>query len=135
MATYSRSALQALLGNNVVEAKFIRRHTKEGWSDVRGAFCTTNYQILNSDLGINTLNFKKPKGVGMGYDYKSYNLVVAWDIFRQEYRVFGVENSVIINYYDVSSDEKRLAFWQFFRDYIMKLSNEEKLIYMGYLGM
>lgn len=134
MASYSRAQLQALLGANVVEAKFIRRHEKYGWSEVRGAFVTTNWELLNSDLGLNTLNFKRPKGIGMGYDPRDYNLVVSWDLFRQEYRCFGVENSNIVNFYDVSSDEKRIEFWQFFRDYIMKLSNDEKLIYMGYVG-
>jgi hypothetical protein len=34
----------------------------------------------------------------------------------------------------VSSPEKRQEFWQFFRDYIMLLSNDEKLTFMGYIG-
>ncbi len=134
MSSYSRPQLQALLGANVVEAKFVRRHDKPGWSEVRGAFVTTNAPLLNSDLGLNTLNFKRPKGIGMGYDPRQYNLVVAWDLFRQEYRCFAVESSNILNFYDVPTDEKRMEFWQFFRDYIMKLSNDEKLIYMGYIG-
>lgn len=134
MASYSRSQLQALLGSNVVEAKFVRRHPKLGWSNIRGAFVTTNYELLNDDLGFNVLHFKPPKGVGMGYDPRNYNLVVSWDIFRQEYRCFAVEYSNINNFYDVSTPEKRQDFWVFFRDYIMALSNDEKLLYMGYTG-
>ncbi len=129
---YGMSAFQQLLQKNVVEARFIRRHNKPGWSGVRGAFITTNWELLNGDLGLKTLNFKRPNGVGMGYDHRQYNLVVGWDLFRQEYRVFGVENSNIRKFYDVSDDENRAKFWLFFRSYIMNLSNREKLVYMGY---
>lgn len=134
MAAYSRAAFQALLGANVIEARFTRRHDKPGWSGVRGAYVTTNWELLNGDLGLKTLNFKKPNGRGMGYDPKQYNLVVGWDLFRQEFRCFGVENSEIRNFYSVENDVDRAEFWQFFRDYIMQLSPNEKLIYMGYVG-
>ena len=80
------TSLQALLGANVLELDFVRRHPKLGWSDVRGLFGTTNYDVLNGPFGRQVLNFIPPKGVGMGYDYKSYNLCVVWDIFRRDYR-------------------------------------------------
>lgn len=131
---YNMQTLQLLLRSNVVQANFIRRHEKLGWSVSRGAFITTNFELLNGDLGYKTLNFKPPNGRGMGYDHRKYNLVVGWDIFRQEYRVFGVENSRISKYFDVTSEESRAAFWVYFRDYIMTLSPQQKLIYMGYMG-
>ena len=136
MATfqYGMQAFQTLLQKNVVEARFQRRHRKDGWSDTRGAFITTNWELLNGDLGIRTLNFRPPKGVGMRYDHTKYNLIVGWDLFRQDYRVFGVEFSTIRNFYDVSDDQGRAEFWVYFREYIMQLSPREKLIYMGHVG-
>ena len=127
-------AFQQLLQKNVVQAKFIRRNFKPEWSGRRGAFITTNFQLLNGDLGYKTLNFKPPKGVGMSYDHTQYNLVVGWDIFRQEYRCFAVENSNIEKFFNVSDETERMKFWVYFRDYIMQLSPQEKLAYMGYLG-
>lgn len=136
MATfeYNMQAFQTLLQKNVVEVIFNRRHHKPGWSGSRGAFITTNWELLNSDIGDKTLNFKPPKGVGMSYDHRKYNLVVGWDLFRQDWRVFGVENSNIRNFYDVSDDQGRAEFWLYLREYIMKLSSNEKLVYMGYIG-
>lgn len=131
---YTMDAFQRLLQKNVVEARFIRRHEKPQWSTVRGAFLTTNWELLNDELGFRTLNFRPPNGRGMGYNHRDYNLIVGWDLFRQEYRVFGVENSVILNFYDVSDDEGRTKFWLFFRERIMQLTNREKLIYMGFIG-
>lgn len=127
-------SMQLLLQKSVIEARFTRRHPKLTWSNVRGAFLTTNWELLNSKSGRNTLNFNPPNGRGMGYDHRKYNLVVGWDIFRQEYRVFGVENSVILKIHDVSNDANRALFWLYFQDRIMQLTSKEKLIYMGYVG-
>lgn len=131
---YSMDSLQRMLQKNVVEARFIRRHEKTGWASVRGAFITTNWELLNDELGYRTLGFSPPNGRGMGYNHRNYNLVVGWDLFRQDYRVFGVENSNILKFYDVSTPEARVDFWVFFRERIMQLTSREKLIYMGYIG-
>lgn len=127
-------AFQAMLQKNVIEARFIRRHDKPEWSGVRGAIITTNWRLLNDQYGIKALHFKPPNGRGMGYDHRKYNLVVGWDLLRQEYRVFGVENSVIIRMYDVSDDEGYANFWDFMKRRVMQLTTREKLIYMGYIG-
>lgn len=127
-------AFQVLLQKNVIEARFMRRHHKQEWSDIRGAIITTNWKLLNSYYGFTTLHFNPPKGIGMGYDHRKYNLVVGWDILRQEYRVFGVEHSQIIRLYDVSTDEGQAEFWKIMRDRVMQMTNREKLIYMGYIG-
>lgn len=131
---YDMNSLQTLMKSNVVEARFMRRHNKPGWSGVRGAFVTTNFELLNGDLGFSALHFKPPKGAGMGYNHRKYNLVVGWDIFRQEYRVFAAECSIVRNFYDVSSPEERAAYWLMFRERVLQLTSREKLIYMGYTG-
>lgn len=126
------TSLQALLGANVLELDFVRRHPKLGWSDVRGLFGTTNYDVLNGPFGRQVLNFIPPKGVGMGYDYKSYNLCVVWDIFRQEYRVFGAEQVNIHKQWDVTTEEGRKEFEQYFYDYIINMTEDSKLKFMGF---
>jgi hypothetical protein len=130
----NNASIQAILGNNVVELHFTRRHPKMGWSNVRGLFGTTNYVLLNSEFGFQVLNFQPPKGVGMGYPYKEYNLCVVWDIFRQEYRVFGAEQVDISKQWDVTTDEGREEFQQYFYEYIINMSEQDKLDFMGYTG-
>lgn len=131
---WSNSGLQLFLATNVCEITYIRRHDKPSWSMVRGALVTTNYPLLNMLLGKQILNFVPPRGIGMGYDYKSKNLCVAWDIFRQEYRVFGAERAVVKSHMDVTTDEGRKAFWEYFSAYIQNMTNDQKLKFMGYIG-
>lgn len=128
------SQLQTILGRNVVELTFVRRHPKLGWSNVRGLFGTTNPTLLNSEFGFQVLHFRPPLGVGMGYDYKSKGLCVVWDIFRQEYRVFGAEQVNIRKQFDVSTDQGILDFHDYFYEYIINMSEDEKLDFMGYTG-
>jgi hypothetical protein len=128
----NNSSLQAKLGKYVLEITFVRRHPKAGWSDVRGLFGTTNYALLNSDFGLQVLRFSPPKGVGMGYNYKQYNLCVVWDIFRQEYRVFGAEAISVRQIWDVSTEEGTETFKEYFYQYIINMSNDDKLKFMGY---
>jgi hypothetical protein len=126
--------LQALLGSKVLELNFVRRHPKFGWSNVRGLFGTTNPKLLNSEFGQRVLHFIPPKGVGMGYDYKSKGLCVAWDLFRQEYRVFGAEQVVIKQQWDLKTDEQITEFENYMYQYILTMSNEDKIDFMGYIG-
>jgi len=127
--------LQALLGSSVVELDFIRRHPKAGWSDVRGLIGTTNPKLLNSEFGFGVLHFKPPKGGGMGYDYKSKGLCVVWDIFRQEFRVFGAEQVKIHEQqWPLGTDEEIEAFQNYIINDISKMSNDDKIKFMGYTG-
>lgn len=127
--------LQNTIGTHVVELEFTRRHPKLGWSDIRGLFGTTNLALLNSDFGFQVLHFQPPKGVGMGYDYRTKGLCVAWDIFRQEYRVFGAEQISWHRKWSLTNDEEIAEFKQYFYDYIINLSEDNKLKFMGYVGM
>ena len=126
--------LQTILGNNVVELDFVRRHPKLGWSNVRAVLGTTNYPLLNGEFGYKVLHFTPPKGVGMGYDYKSKNLCVIWDMFRQEYRVFGAEQVNIRKQFDLSSEESQQEFMDYFYEFIINMPEDDKLKFMGYMG-
>lgn len=131
----NNNALQNILANNVVELSFVRRHERIGYSDVRALLGTTNYKLLNSpDFGFAVLNFRPPKGVGMGYNYKAKNLCVVWDFFRNEYRVFGAEQVSIKKLFDLNDPEQEQLFYDWFKDFILNMSEEKKLDYMGYEG-
>lgn len=126
--------LQPIIGANVVELDFVRRHPKLGWSDIRGMFGTTNPALLNSEFGFQVIHFKPPNGIGMGYNYKAYNLCVIFDIFRQEYRVFGAEQVNIHKTWPLGTEEEIEEFKSYFYEYIINMSNAQKLKFMGYIG-
>jgi hypothetical protein len=128
-------ALQQLLGTHVVELEFTRRHPKLGWSDIRGLFGTTNPELLNSDFGFQVFHFRPPTGAGMSYDYESKGLCVVWDIFRQDFRVFGSEQISWHRKWPLTTEDEIEEFKQYFYDYIVNLSEDNKLKFMGYIGM
>jgi len=130
----TNSSLQKILADNVVELTFVRRHEKEGWNNIRGLLGTTNYELLNGPFGSSVLHFRPPKGVGMGYNYRAKNLCVVWDFFRQEYRVFGAEQVSIRKVFDLTNQEEKQVFYDWFYDYIINMSEPEKDKYMGYEG-
>lgn len=130
----NNASVQKILADNVVELTFVRRHEKEGWNDIRGLLGTTNYELLNGPFGFQVLGFRPPKGVGMGYDYRSKNLCVVWDFFRREYRVFGAEQVSIRKVFDLSNQEEKQVFYDWFYEYIINMSDQEKFKYMGYQG-
>lgn len=127
-------ALQKILGDNVVELTFVRRHEKRGWNNIRGLLGTTNYELLNGPFGASVLHFRPPSGVGMGYNYKAKNLCVVWDFFRQEYRVFGAEQVHIRKLFDLTNEEEKEKFYEWFYDYIINMTEQQKLDFMGYEG-
>jgi len=131
----NNAALQAILGSKVVELSFVRRHPKLGWSNIRSLLGTTNYELLNGDFGSQVLLFQPPIGVGMGYNYKAKGLCVVWDILRQDYRVFGSEQVVIKQQWDLDTEEDQEIFKQYFYDNIIHMSNQAKIDFMGYVGM
>jgi hypothetical protein len=130
----TNSSLQKILANNVVELTFVRRHQKQGWNNIRGLLGTTNYELLNGPFGYSVLRFQPPIGVGMGYNYKAKNLCVVWDFFRQEYRVFGAEQVQIRKVFDLTNEEEKDKFYEWFYDYIINMSEQQKLDFMGYEG-
>jgi hypothetical protein len=130
----TNSSVQATLGTSVVELTFVRRHEKLGWNNIRGLLGTTNYNLLNGEFGHSVLHFQPPKGAGMGYNYKSKNLCVVWDFFRQEYRVFGAEQVNIRKVFDLTEEDSEKEFYTWFYDYIINMSEQQKLDFMGYEG-
>jgi len=127
--------LQSILGTNVVELNFVRRHPKLGYSNIAGMFGTTNPALLNSPFGFQVIHFRPPLGVGMGYDYKSKNLCVIFDMFRQDYRVFGAEQVDIHKQWPLTNEEEIVAFEKYFYDYIINMSEDAKEKFIGFVSI
>jgi hypothetical protein len=130
----NNSTLQKILAENVVELTFVRRHERRKWNNIRGLLGTTNYELLNGPFGFAVLHFQPPKGVGMGYDYKAKNLCVVWDFFRQEYRVFGAEQVRIRKLFNLTNEDEKKKFYDWFYEYIINMTDQEKNNIMGYEG-
>ena len=55
-------------------------------------------------------------------------------MFRQEYRVFGAEQVTVKQIWDVSTPEGIDSFKEYFYEYIINMSQDNKLKFMGYVG-
>lgn len=120
------STLRVLLENNVLEIKFKRRKPKPGSPLTRRMLCTNNPVILKSDTGRQTLHYKTATGTP-NYSPTAKNLVIAWDIFKQDYRAISGDNIEVINTIPISGDGKE--FWQYFSDVIHPMTPQQKLTF------
>ena len=122
----SRDGLQRLLQDAVVELHFVRRHKKRGYADTRRMLCTNDFELLNSIPGRTALNFKPPTGPPP-YDifhYSRYNLVCAFDMFWQDYRMIPMESVNIITVLPTKPPDE---FWKYFNEYLAKMSALDKI--------
>jgi len=129
----SISDYTALLGNHVLEAKFIRRRVKAGFPNTRRAFITNSPSILNSPKGKTILGFSG-YGTGMaglGFNPASRNLILVWDILWQSFRLFGAEDSQIITKIPVTSPQEIESFWGYFDKSIQPMTPAQKLQFMN----
>lgn len=117
------STLRVLLENNVVEIKFKRRRVKPGAPPTRRMLCTNSPVILQSEAGRATLNYKQSTG-GLKFSPPSKNLVIAWDIFKQDYRAISVDNCELISQIPVSGDGRE--FWEYFNEKIYPMTPAQK---------
>ena len=117
------TTLRALLQNNVLEIKFQRsRPTKNGVS-TRRMLCTLSPVILESDAGRETLHYNRPVG-SMNYNPTAKNLVVAWDILKQDHRTINADNCTIISQMPISGDGR--DFWEYFNESIYPMTPAQK---------
>lgn len=117
------TTLRVLLENNVLEVKFKRRNPKPGAPATRRMLCTNSPIILQSDAGRNTLHYQSPSS-GPKYNTASKNIVIAWDIFKQDWRAISADNCVLISQMPVSGDGR--DFWEYFNNTIHPMTSEQK---------
>ena len=117
------TTLRVLLENNVLEIKFRRRKSKPGSPDTRRMLCTNSPVILQSDAGKETLNFESGNN-RIKFNPASKNLVLAWDIFKQDYRFISADNVELVSQMPVTGDGR--DFWEYFNETIYPMTPGEK---------
>ena len=118
-----RETLVLLLETNVIELKFQRRRPKPGQAKTRRMLCTNSPIILESEPGRRTLHYKR--GINPApFPPAVKNLVITWDILKQDYRCVSMDNCEIITQMAVTGDGS--DFWQYFNDSIYKMTSGEK---------
>lgn len=117
------STLRVLLENNVLEVKFKRRVPVAGKPATRRMLCTNSAVLLMSEAGRQTLHYNSPNGPPK-YNTASKNIVIAWDIFKQDYRAISVDNCELISQMPVSGDGRE--FWEYFNNTIHPMTPQQK---------
>lgn len=123
-----QAALKILLQTNVAELRFLRRMEKPGFGSFRRMLCTNDKTLLMSEPGRRVLRFVRHNGT-LRYDPASKNLVVAWDIFMQNYRMINCNDVEVIAIIKSSPDP--MPFWRFFYDSIIQMSAVQKARFMN----
>lgn len=123
-----RLALAMLLQTNAAELRFHRRIEKPGFKDYRRMLCTNDKKLLLSAPGKRILNYTIPSG-NLKYDPASKNLVVAWDIFMQNYRMINCDDVEVIAAIKTSPDSA--PFWKYFYERIVDMSASQKAQFMN----
>lgn len=118
----SLNGLLQLCKENLVELKFDRRRPLGYQFPHRRMLCTLDPAILDSELGLKILNFKKPF-TSPAYNAASKNLLTVWDIIMQDWRNIPVENSNVIATVPTKPPEK---FWEYFDKVIAKMTSKQK---------
>lgn len=130
MNQVGRSGLMSMLQNSVVEALFVRRHTKPGHPVTRRALITNCNSLLNSPLGRKVLNYRPPRGFNKPYSIVEKNLVLTWDIFWQDFRTFNAEGASVVQSMPVTTAEQQEQFWQYFEANIANMTPQQKMAFM-----
>lgn len=119
------STIQKLLRTSVVELKFTRRRAKANAASTRRMLCTTNEVILNKLPGASVFNFTPPTQ-SPAYDPKQYNLVFAYDLFKQGFRAINADSVRILSVHPVSTEKERKEFWKHFNEKIRPMTRRDK---------
>lgn len=125
------SQLKSALQRSVVELIYIRRRPYAGVEPTRRALATTNLAVLNSELGRDVLGYRPPTGYRQPYSLNAYNLVVAWDILKQDYRQYDVPSSTIVTEIDVTTPEQLQQWWEYFYENVLPMSPQQKVAFIN----
>ena len=117
-----------LLQSSVAELRFLRRIEKPGFGDYRRMLCTNDQRLLKSEPGKKVLNFVPTTG-RLKYDPASKNLVVAWDIFMQNYRMINCNDVEVIAVIKSSPDST--DFWKYFYSNMANMAAQHKASFMN----
>ena len=123
-----RTALWMLLATNAAELRFHRRIEKPGFKDYRRMLCTNDQKLLMSAVGKRMFNYTPANGV-MKYNPAAKNLIVAFDIFYQNWRMINCDDVDVIAVIKTSPDPT--PFWNYFNERLAGMSSEQKARFMN----
>jgi len=121
------STLSTTLNENVVELKFHRRRPKLNLTPWRRMLCTLDFNLLNSEKGINMLHFKSPSSTSV-YSPQQKGLIAVWDILVQDWRMVNTESCHIISTISTNPPE---TFWDYFNVSIASMSSAQKAAFIS----
>jgi hypothetical protein len=124
----SVAGLKKLCQTGILELKFVRRN-KLRIPSTRRMLCTLNFQVLNSELGKQILNFKPPKS-SPSYNAESKGLVVVWDIFMQDWRAIPANSCELIKMFKMGTTKEQAEFWRYFDLVLGKMTAMQKKAFM-----
>jgi hypothetical protein len=124
----SLGGLAQVLGDSIVEVRFRRRRPKLGFNDDRRMLCTNCRLLLDSISGKVALRFRAPTNPPK-YNASAKGLVTAWDIMWCAYRNISMETHDIVSIMPVRNEEELNKFWEYFNDYLSKLSPGARVAY------
>jgi len=123
-----RTALWMLLQTNAAELRFQRRIEKPGFNGYRRMLCTNDQKLLLSAPGKRVLNYAPPTS-SLKYDPAAKNLVVAWDIFMQNFRMINCNDVEVIAVIKTNPDPA--PFWKYFYERLNDMSSQQKAQFMN----
>ena len=126
MKKVNRTQLAQLLTTNVCEITFVRRRPEraKGRPLTRKMLCSNSMDLLNSQNGKLSLNFRLPGGPKK-IDEMKHNVVVAWDIFIQDYINISCDSVYLLK--EIPANDE---FWKYYNEVLIKMSPDEKLQFM-----
>ena len=126
----SVGGLANLCSSNLVELRFTRRD-KRRRPTTRRMLCTIDFKLLNSPLGKQLLNFKKPFN-RPPYNAAQKGLVTVWDCLLHGWRNIDIKSAVIIQKESEDSlpiyvnDQKGIeAFAKFYNTKLAKMNTRK----------
>ena len=126
----TQGTLLELARQSVVELRFARRREKFGWSPYRRALISNNMQMLNSAPGQLALHFKPPTQPP-AYPWIQKNLVCAFDLCWQDWRMCPCETTDVITVLPVRTPEEVNQWWGYFNTFLQNMSPQDKIAFMN----
>ena len=123
-----RSALWTLLQTNAAELRFHRRLDKPGFGDYRRMLCTNDERLLQSAPGKLVFHYTSPNH-SLKYNPASKNLIVAFDLFLQNWRMINCNDVDLIAVIKTSPDPA--DFWKYFYERLAPMSPAHKAQFMN----
>lgn len=120
-----RITLQGMLAQSVLDIRFTRKNPKPGKPATRRMLCSNSTAFLNSIAAKSVFGFSAPTQAPK-YNATVNNLVIAYDLFMQNFRAINASNVEVINVYPTNTEESIQEFWDFFSKNLAQLSAADK---------